>query len=160
MSGFRTNQELRLHTPDKLFPPSCRANKNNEFTRLCFSGSFAAIINSLDRASLGLVNLRPVFAASASATRCAARIGSADDKSDRADSETGDRAKERRCATPKIHRSIPRACPATVASPLARRLGRNNGSRTAHWASVMSMFSIYAIGHKFQLLSPFKVFWS
>jgi hypothetical protein len=42
--------------------------------------------------------------------------------------------------------------------PSARRFGRNNGSRTAHWASVMSMFSIYAIGHKFQLFSTFKVF--
>lgn len=42
--------------------------------------------------------------------------------------------------------------------PSARRFGRNNGSRTAHWASVMSMLSIYAIGHKFQLLSQFKVF--
>ena len=42
--------------------------------------------------------------------------------------------------------------------PSARRVGRNNGSRTAHWASVMSMLSIYAIGHKFQLLRQFKVF--
>ncbi len=42
--------------------------------------------------------------------------------------------------------------------PSARRFGRNNRSRTAHWASVMSMFSIYPIGHKFQLLSQFKVF--
>jgi hypothetical protein len=42
--------------------------------------------------------------------------------------------------------------------PSARRFGRNNGSRTAHWASVRSMFSIYAIGHKFQLFNPLKVF--
>ena len=42
--------------------------------------------------------------------------------------------------------------------PSARRLGRNNGSRTAHWASVISMFSIYAVGHKFQLFSPLKAF--
>jgi len=42
--------------------------------------------------------------------------------------------------------------------PSALRLGRNNGSRTAHWASVMSMFSIYAIGHKFQPLNLFRVF--
>ena len=46
----------------------------------------------------------------------------------------------------------------TLPRPSARRFGRNNRSRTAHWASVMSMFSIYAIGHKFQLLSQFKVF--
>ena len=42
--------------------------------------------------------------------------------------------------------------------PSARRFGRNRGSRNAHWASVMSMLSIYTIGHKFQLLSAFKVF--
>ena len=42
--------------------------------------------------------------------------------------------------------------------PSARRFGRNNGSRTAHWASVMSIFSIYAVYHKFQLLSPLNVF--
>jgi len=42
--------------------------------------------------------------------------------------------------------------------PSARRLGRNNGSRTAHWASVRSMFSIYAVCHKFQPLSGLNVF--
>ena len=42
--------------------------------------------------------------------------------------------------------------------PSARRLGRNNGSRTAHWASVRSMLSVYAICHKFQPLSRFDVF--
>ena len=42
--------------------------------------------------------------------------------------------------------------------PSARRLGRNNGSRTAHWASVRSMFSIYAVCHKFQPLSCLNVF--
>jgi predicted NAD-dependent protein-ADP-ribosyltransferase YbiA (DUF1768 family) len=42
--------------------------------------------------------------------------------------------------------------------PSARRLGRNNGSRTAHWASVRSMFSVYAVCHKFQPLSGLKVF--
>ena len=40
-----------------------------------------------------------------SAVRCAARIGNVDDRFDRPDSETGDRAKERRCVTPKIHRA-------------------------------------------------------
>jgi hypothetical protein len=42
--------------------------------------------------------------------------------------------------------------------PSARRFGRNNGSRTAHWASVMSMFSIYAISHNFQPFSGLNVF--
>jgi hypothetical protein len=42
--------------------------------------------------------------------------------------------------------------------PSSRRWGRNNGSSNAHWASVMSMLSIYAIGHKFQRLSALKVF--
>ena len=42
--------------------------------------------------------------------------------------------------------------------PSARRLGRNNGSRTAHWASVRSMLWVYAVCHKFQLLSGFNVF--
>jgi predicted NAD-dependent protein-ADP-ribosyltransferase YbiA (DUF1768 family) len=37
-------------------------------------------------------------------------------------------------------------------------LGRNNGSRTAHWASVRSMLSVYAVRHKFQQLSGFNVF--
>jgi hypothetical protein len=37
---------LRPHAPDKLFPPGCRANKNYEFTRPCFSGCPAAIIMS------------------------------------------------------------------------------------------------------------------
>ena len=42
--------------------------------------------------------------------------------------------------------------------PSARRMGRNNGSRIAHWASVISIFPVYAIGHKFQLLCTLKVF--
>jgi hypothetical protein len=37
-------------------------------------------------------------------------------------------------------------------------LGRNSGSSNAHWASVMSMLSIYAIGHKFQSFNPLNVF--
>ncbi len=61
-----------------------------------------------------LVSPRQVFAASVSAARCAARIGSVEDRFDRADSETGDRAKELRCVTPKIRRSKPHACPATA----------------------------------------------
>ena len=41
--------------------------------------------------------------------------------------------------------------------PSARRFGRNNGSRTAHWASVMSMLLGFTLlGHKFQLLSPLQ----
>jgi len=42
--------------------------------------------------------------------------------------------------------------------PSSRRFGRKSGSRTAHWASVRSMLSVYAIGHKFQALSALKVF--
>ena len=42
--------------------------------------------------------------------------------------------------------------------PSARRLGRNNDSRTAHWASLRSMFSVYAVCHKFQPLSGSNVF--
>ena len=42
--------------------------------------------------------------------------------------------------------------------PSDRRRGRNSGSSTAHWASVRSMFSIYAVPHKFQLISRLKVF--
>jgi hypothetical protein len=42
--------------------------------------------------------------------------------------------------------------------PSSRRLGRNSGSSNAHWASVMSMLSIYAIGHKFQSFNAFNVF--
>ena len=42
--------------------------------------------------------------------------------------------------------------------PSARRWGRNSGSRTAHWASVRSMLSVYAVCHKFQPLSRLKVF--
>jgi predicted NAD-dependent protein-ADP-ribosyltransferase YbiA (DUF1768 family) len=42
--------------------------------------------------------------------------------------------------------------------PSSRRFGRNSVSSTAHWASVRSMFSIYAIPHKFQLVSRLKVF--
>jgi hypothetical protein len=40
----------------------------------------------------------------------------------------------------------------------ARRFGRNNASRTAHWASVMSMFAIYGSGHTSQLSSTSKGF--
>jgi hypothetical protein len=42
--------------------------------------------------------------------------------------------------------------------PSSRRWGRKSGSRNAHWVSVRSMLWIYAIGHKFQLLSALKVF--
>jgi len=42
--------------------------------------------------------------------------------------------------------------------PSFRRLGRNNGSSNAHWASVRSMLLIYVIHHKFQPLSALKVF--
>jgi len=42
--------------------------------------------------------------------------------------------------------------------PSDRRRGRNSGSSTAHWASVRSMLSIYAVPHKFQLISRLKVF--
>ena len=42
------------------------------------------------------------------------------------------------------------------ASPIFPRLGRNNGSRTAHWASVRSMLSIYAISHNLQLAQSLK----
>ncbi len=42
--------------------------------------------------------------------------------------------------------------------PSARRFGRNNGSRTAHWASVRSMLSVYAVCHKFQPFSGLNVF--
>src|SRR6202161_1291264 len=73
-----------------------------------------------DRASLGLVALRQVLAASASAAHCAASVGSVDDRSDRTDSETADRAKEHPCVEPKRLRSVPHACLATVA--LAHRL--------------------------------------
>jgi hypothetical protein len=41
--------------------------------------------------------------------------------------------------------------------PSARRLGRNNGSRTARWASVRSMLSVYAVCHTFQPLSGLNV---
>lgn len=44
IGGTNVRYRLRLHSPDKLFPPSCRANKNNEFTGLCCSGPPAAII--------------------------------------------------------------------------------------------------------------------
>jgi hypothetical protein len=42
--------------------------------------------------------------------------------------------------------------------PSSRRLGRNSGASNAHWASVMSMLSIYATGHKFQSFNAFNVF--
>jgi predicted NAD-dependent protein-ADP-ribosyltransferase YbiA (DUF1768 family) len=42
--------------------------------------------------------------------------------------------------------------------PSDRRRGRNSGSSTAHWASVRSMLSIYAVPHKFQLFRGLKVF--
>ena len=42
--------------------------------------------------------------------------------------------------------------------PSSRRLGRNDGSSNAHWASVRSMLLIYVIRHKFQPLSALKVF--
>src|SRR5208282_1664421 len=61
-SGTNVQHSLRLHTPDKLFPPSCRANKNNEFTRLCCSGSSAAIITSYQAGSDDCRNRIEVFA--------------------------------------------------------------------------------------------------
>jgi len=57
---------------------------------------------------------RPGFAASASVDRCAARIGNVDDRLYRADSETEDRARERRCVRPTARRSTPPACLSTV----------------------------------------------
>jgi hypothetical protein len=42
--------------------------------------------------------------------------------------------------------------------PSSRRLGRNSGSSNAHWTSVMSMLSIYAIPHKFQSSNVLNVF--
>ena len=42
--------------------------------------------------------------------------------------------------------------------PSSRRLGRNNGSSNAHWASVRSMLSIYAIHDKLQPFNHLKVF--
>ena len=41
--------------------------------------------------------------------------------------------------------------------PSSRRFGRNSGS-TAHWASVRSMLSIYAVCHKFQPFTSLNVF--
>ena len=42
--------------------------------------------------------------------------------------------------------------------PSSRRLGRNRGSSTAHWASVRSIHSIYVIHHNFQPLKALHVF--
>ena len=43
-------------------------------------------------------------------------------------------------------------------SPVCRRLGRNIGSSTAHWASVRSMHWIYAISHNSQPRNRLHVF--
>ena len=100
-----------------------------------------------------------MFVANARTAPSAATAGSGDDKFDRADSEEADRAREHSCVAPTTHRSIPHACLATVGlAHLSAASDENYGSRTAHWASVISIFSIYAVGHKFQLLSPLKVF--
>jgi hypothetical protein len=40
----------------------------------------------------------------------------------------------------------------------SRRFGRNNGSSTAHWASVRSMLSIYASLHNSQVPNDLNVF--
>ena len=42
--------------------------------------------------------------------------------------------------------------------PSARRGGRNNGSSTAHWASVRSMHRIYAVSHNLQSSNGLSVF--
>lgn len=42
--------------------------------------------------------------------------------------------------------------------PSDRRGGRNNGSNTAHWASLRSMHRIYAIFHNSQAQRSFNVF--
>ncbi len=42
--------------------------------------------------------------------------------------------------------------------PSARRLGRNSGSRTAHWASVRSMHSVYSLSHNKQCFNALLVF--
>jgi len=42
--------------------------------------------------------------------------------------------------------------------PSGRRLGRNNGSSTAHWASVRSMHWIYAVSHNSQPQNRLNVF--
>jgi len=42
--------------------------------------------------------------------------------------------------------------------PSARRLGRNKGSKTAHWASVRSMHLVYVVSHNSQASNGLKVF--
>jgi len=42
--------------------------------------------------------------------------------------------------------------------PSARRLGRNKGSSSAHWASVRSILSIYASLHNSQARNGLNVF--
>jgi len=42
--------------------------------------------------------------------------------------------------------------------PSARRLGRNSGSKTAHWASVRSMYPVYVVSHNPQASNGLKVF--
>jgi len=42
--------------------------------------------------------------------------------------------------------------------PSFRRLGRNNGSRNAHWASVRSMHLIYSDWHNLQSRNGLNVF--
>jgi len=154
----RTRREETMAVCDchdfAAFASFCRADTRGPFFRAAEAGVDEG---SLRSSFLGLVNLRPVFAASASAAAALPML------------ETPMTGLIRRIARRQIvqgapvrrtqkTRSAPHACLPRSPSPIGSSFGTKQQFENRPLGVVRSMFSIYALCHNFQPLCGLNVF--